>query len=143
MNRFVYYSWFWLGALACAGFVGAGSYETLPNPRWLILAAISVPAGVVCQLLFIGTQGTFAQVLPVPIGRSIRGRGAVVTGALIILTIVAAAIAWLSAVDEITGVTIAAIIISAACGLCAAGGYIWCLPTSVRDFAGESRPSVE
>ncbi|HPM23412.1 MAG TPA: hypothetical protein PLP66_05865, partial [Phycisphaerae bacterium] len=76
MGRATYYSPLWLGALLVLALneplrVGL----TLPDAtEWLIVAALAIAAGLQSQVLLVGAQGAFAQVLPVPWGRSVRGR---------------------------------------------------------------------
>lgn len=134
MTRFAYYAPFLIGVVIGAGVLLADGYENIPEPRVLFVAGQALLAGLVFQLVMLGLQGAFAQVLPVPSGRSIRGRGAVITGGLIILSVLAGVAARLIAVDEITPGTIVIGIASGVCFLCAVGVYIWCLPAAVRDF---------
>ena len=134
MTRFAYYAPFWIGVVIGAGVLLADGYENIPEPRALFIAGEALLAGLVFQLVMLGLQGAFAQVLPVPSGRSIRGRGAVITGGLIILSVLAGVAARLIAVDEVTLGTIVIGITSGVCFLCAIGVYVWCLPAAVRDF---------
>ena len=87
MSAWTYYSPLWLGMIV-AGVVGYGNLEQLssmePGLRWTVLVLGCVGVGVQCQLAMIGCQGVFAQVLPIPRGRSIRGRGAVLGGAFLL-----------------------------------------------------------
>ena len=69
-----------------------------------------------------------------PVGKSIRGRGAVITGGLILAASVASAAAWMIAMDEVTRAAVVIGVIGAALVLCALGAYIWCLPAAARDF---------
>lgn len=134
MTRFGYYAPFWIGVAIGIGVLMADGYENVPAPRGLFIAGEGLLSGLAFQLVMLGLQGTFAQVLPVPIGRSIRGRGAVITGGLLILSVLAGVAARLVAVDEVTFATIVIGIASGICFLCAIGVYIWCLPAAVRDF---------
>ena len=80
------------------------------------------------------TLDLFAQVLPVPVGKSIRGRGAVITGCLILAASVVSGASCLIAMDEVTRAAIVIGVIGAALVLCALGAYIWCPPAAARDF---------
>jgi len=101
---------------------------------WPFVVAVGVIVGLLCQLLLIGVQGAFAQVLPVPIGRSIRGRGAMVGGFLIILAVGLGAVAVLQWLEEMVGVAVVVGVLSGVCAAGAAVTYLWCWPTAVRDF---------
>jgi hypothetical protein len=131
MTRFAYYSPFWIGALIWLGILTAQGDSVFGDP--LLLGSV-LAAGLTCQLVMIGVQGAFAQVLPVPVGKSIRGRGAVVTGSLILAASVAFATSGLIAMDEVTRAAVVIGVIGAALALCALGAYIWCLPAAARDF---------
>lgn len=102
--------------------------------KWPFVSGIGVGVGLLCQLMLIGVQGVFAQVLPVPVGRSIRGRGAMVGGGLIIGCVVLGAVAGLLRAEELSR---AALVIGALGLLSGAGAvitYVWCWPVAVRDF---------
>lgn len=114
-----------------------GGYAPVEWPlwtRWPFVIVIGILSGLLCELLLIGVQGAFAQVLPVPVGRSIRGRGAVLGGALIIAAVALAAIAGLLKIQDMlapAGVT------TVLCALAAVGAvitYFWSWPVAVRDF---------
>ncbi len=131
MNWFGYYSPLCIGAVIWLGILVSQGHSVFRNP--LLLSSL-LAAGLACQLLMIGVQGAFAQVLPVPFGKSIRGRGAVVTGSLILAASVASSASWLIAMDEVTRDAIVIGVIAAALALSALGAYIWCLPAAARDF---------
>jgi len=141
MGRATYYSPLWLGALLVLALneplrVGL----TLPDAtEWLIVAALAIAAGLQSQVLLVGAQGAFAQVLPVPWGRSVRGRSAALAGWLLIAWV------WLSVVTVMLGfetVTQAALVVGALSLAALAGAlivYIWYIPAAVRDFATDER----
>jgi hypothetical protein len=84
--------------------------------------------------MLIGVQGAFAQVLPVPAGRSIRGRGAVTGGLLIITCVALGAVAGLLQSEELARAALVVGVLSLAAGGAAAITYVWCWPIAVRDF---------
>lgn len=141
MGRATYYSPLWLGALLVLALneplrVGL----TLPDAtEWLIVAALAIAAGLQSQVLLVGAQGAFAQVLPVPWGRSVRGRSAAMAGWLLIAWV------WLSVVTVMLGfetVTQAALVVGVLSLAALAGAlivYIWNIPAAVRDFATDER----
>jgi len=144
MGRAAYYSPMVLGVLLVLGLNRAVLEDPRVAPlsegaRWAMLGVVCVLAGLLCQLLMIGAQGLFAQVLPVPGGRSVRGRPAKAAGSLII---VAASCAFAGAVFESEGWGPMA---WGAWGLCLLSGvgalliYIWSWPMAERDFC--DRPS--
>lgn len=104
---------------------------------WPFVGLVSLAVGILCQFLMFGAQGAFAQVLPVPGGRSIRGRGAVVSGGLLIAGIALAVAAGLLASEEVAaaGWVLGTLALAALGG--SAGVYAWCWPAAVRDFAEE------
>jgi hypothetical protein len=107
--------------------------------RWPFVAGVAVGVGLLCQLMLIGVQGAFAQVLPVPVGRSIRGPGAMLGGWLIIVAIVLGAAGGLLRSEELHRAGLVIVVL----GLLAAAGalitYVWCWPTAVRDFGKDAR----
>ncbi len=131
MTWFAYYSPFWIGALIWLSILVAQGHSVFTDP--LLLGSV-LAAGLACQLVMIGVQGAFAQVLPVPVGKSIRGRGAVITGSLILAASVASAASCVIAMDEVTRAAVVIGVIGAALVLCASGAYVWCLPTAASDF---------
>ena len=142
MSAWTYYSPLWLGALlvlALNDSLRAALPPMEPWKTWLVVAGVAVAVAVQSQVLMIGAQGAFAQVLPVPVGRSIRGGGAVGSGWLLIGWVV------LSAVTVLLGheaVTRAAIVLGVA-SLFALGGagaiYVWSIPAAQPDFAARGR----
>lgn len=114
-----------------------GGYAPVEWPlwtRWPFVIVIGILSGLLCQLLLIGVQGAFAQVLPVPVGRSIRGRGAVLGGALIIAAVALATIAGLLKIQDMPA---PAVVTTVLCSMAAIGAvitYFWCWPVAIRDF---------
>lgn len=142
MGPWTYYSPFAVGILLVlalsdtfrldgAGASGWSSYA------WLVLLALS--AGVIAQLLMFGFQGAFAQVLPVPKHKSIRGPSAVRAGYLILVAAVAALVAFLLNAETLITASRAVAILAAATGVAAGLIYIWAIPTAVYDFGDERR----
>lgn len=153
MGRWTYYAPFYLGALVTV--IVAWNYRaSLPEwmarsygvfwpasgaaAFWPMVIALGLLVGLHLQLGLIGLQGAFAQVLPVPGGRSIRGGGAVLGGVLILAWWVLAGIALLLRLerDMQTSSWIFALAGLAAL-LAAAGTYAWHWPAAIRDFAEE------
>jgi hypothetical protein len=142
MSRWTYYSPVLLGVLLVvalndalrdrlAGY-GAGL-------AWGVVVLVAIGVGLGCQVLTVGAQGAFAQVLPVPGGRSIRGRAAVTGGWLLILWVVLGAIAGLLGYEA---VTVAALVLGGLSGLALVAAlvvYIWSLPAAVADFGEGGR----
>jgi hypothetical protein len=140
MSRWTYYSPLWLGALLVL--LMNDSLRTLlprmePWATWLIVAGVAAAVGMQCQLVMVGAQGAFAQVLPVPRGRSIRGRGAVVGGWLLIAWAGLSGVAAFLAVESVTwaATMIGVLSLVALGGVLAA--YAWCLPAAQADFADD------
>jgi len=105
-----------------------------PAAQWAVVTGIAVAAAIQSQLLMFGAQGAFAQVLPVPVGRSLRGRPAVVAGWLLILWVLLSGTTVLLGFEEVTRAAyVTGIAAVAALGL-AAGTWIWGWPAAVPDF---------
>ena len=88
----------------------------------------------------VGAQGAFAQVLPAPGGRSIRGRIAVVSGGLILATLLLALIAAVLFKDKTEDLrTVARVIGAGAMGTAVSAliAYFWGMPAAVADFGGK------
>jgi hypothetical protein len=151
MSRLTYYSPLWIGTLLAA-IVASGSYDQLPAMflaggskalSALYIGLGSVAIGLVCQLGMLGCQGVFAQVLPAPGGRSVRGRGPTLCGVLILLAImtgVGSATFYIGSVEDdraISGALTLMVILFAASTVGALVVYFWSWPTAVRDFADE------
>jgi hypothetical protein len=105
-----------------------------PWAHWPYVVAVAVGVGLACQLLMVGAQGVFAQVLPVPVGRSIRGRGAVLGGCLIIAFLVLGAVGALLASEGLDTAGLAILVVGLAAGAAGVITYVWCWPLAVRDF---------
>ncbi len=139
MGRWTYYSPFFIGgvaaALVYATYRPVAGGATWQHWAWLVL--VGIQAGIACQIVMLGAQGAFAQVLPAPGGRSIRGSGAMLAGWLILIGVVLAAAAGLLAVE---GVSVAAAVVGCVALLVLLGAvatYLWLWPTAIRDFAEE------
>ena len=144
MGFWTYYSPLGLGillTLVLQGDVWQWYLDWMPtledSLRWPIVLATAAGVGLGCQLALIGTQGAFAQVLPVPGGRSVRGRAAVVSGALILVGLALGIIAALLQAEEVGVAPIAVGGASLAAGLGAVITYVWSWPTAERDFVRE------
>jgi hypothetical protein len=110
-------------------------WAALPTElRWAAVAALSLLAGAACQLLMAGAQGAFAQVLPVPFGRSLRGRPAVVSGAGLLTGVGLLGAAVLLQSPEFPALRNGLAGLGGASLLIALGAYLWGLPAAVRDF---------
>ena len=140
MGRWAYYSPFFIGGILAALLLSTYR-EFLPTEApwqfWGLLLLVACGAGLACQLLMLGAQGAFAQVLPATGGRSVRGSGAMLAGWLLMGGEVLAIVAALLAVE---GVRVAAIVFGALALLTLLGAvttYAWMWPTAVRDFADE------
>jgi hypothetical protein len=90
MSGWTYYAPFSLGTLGTAAAYCSRLSSMPSRPIWthLLAPVFFVLTGVVLQLGMIGLQGAFAGVLPVPLGRSIRGRVATVVGYLLLSCLV-------------------------------------------------------
>jgi hypothetical protein len=139
MGRGAYYSPILIGfalALLSKDAYAAVLPAEPPWRFWLLASLIALATGCVCQLAMVGSQGAFAQVLPGPGGRSIRGGGAVLGGWLLLLTIaLGGATALLAAQPEMTrGVIWLGVGITAAAAIATSITYVWCWPVAQRDF---------
>ena len=135
MGRMAYYS---PGIVAgLIGLVYAAFGTGLPTAAERVgLAAWLVPVLVlVGLLLMLAAQGTFAGVLPVPLGKSLRGTKCQAIGLLIIAGLASAAVAGLLARVAVGRATLIVGGCSLACWLTAIGLYLWSLPAAVADFA--------
>jgi hypothetical protein len=148
MGFWSYYAPLWGGfllVLALNDTVRAAVRETPPwnSPvgAWTVVILLGLALGINFQLLFVGAQGAFAQVLPVPWGKSVRGRPAVVGGWLLMLAmglgLITAALLW-------EAVTVAGSVVGMVGGAALAlfaVVYVWSLPAAVADF-GRERPTA-
>ena len=140
MGPLAYYSPLAIGTVLAALLLATYRQHLPVMPGWqlaLLAVAICAGAGLACQLLMVAAQGAFAQVLPAPGGRSIRGGGAVLAGWLLLIGLLFGfAAALLVAQGMILPADIAGAI-SLACLIATAITYIWCWPAAVRDFADD------
>ena len=141
MGFWAYYSPLWLGflvTLVLHDTVWANAPGDMPeSAHWPFIVGAGLVCGLLCQFVMIGVQGAFAQVLPVPVGRSIRGRGAVIGGLLIIACGALAAVAGLLHSDGMTRAASIVGLLSLASAVGIAGTYFWCWPMAERDFDGK------
>ncbi len=140
MGRWTYYAPLWLGVLVILSLNDAiraalKSYE--PAQQWLVVIAAALAGGLHCQALLIGSQGAFAQVLPVPRGKSIRGTPAVVAGWLLIFWFVLSIVTLLLALEQIYAGVLVVGITAAAALLSSLATYAWSLPAAVADFRAD------
>jgi hypothetical protein len=143
MGSWTYYSPIGIGfLLVLALHESVGAYAPAEWPLWThwpFALVMGLLCGILCQLLMFGVQGAFAQVLPVPIGRSIRGRGAVLGGGLIIAAVALAAITGLLKSQEMAVPASVTGIMTLASAAGALITYIWCWPLAGRDFSNRNR----
>lgn len=140
MGRWTYYAPLWLGILVILSLNDAirRSLSTLePWQQWVIVFCGAIAGGLHCQLLMLGSQGAFAQVLPVPGGRSIRGTPAVAAGWLLIAWFVLGIATLLLLLEGVSSAALVAAALSGAALLAAAAIYAWNLPAAVVDFGAE------
>ncbi len=140
VGRWTYYSPALLGT-AVAALLCASYNEYLPAlVDWqygMLIVGICLATGLGCQLLMVAAQGAFAQVLPVPGGRSIRGGGAMLSGWLLLIGTALGFAAILLALEEFERAAWIAGGIGLAALAAAIVGYVWNWPTAQVDFAGK------
>lgn len=137
MGRWTYYSPLWIGALLIFSLNDAIRRGVAAYPdwqQWLIVVGAAIAGGLHCQILMLGTQGAFAQVLPVPGGRSIRGPAATMAGWLLALWFVLGIATVLLLMEGITTAAITVGSVTAATLIGAVLIYVWNLPAAVEDF---------
>lgn len=142
MGAWSYYSPLWLGALLVLVLNESvqGALPVMsPAGEWTVLAGIAALVGLECQVLMIGAQGAFAQVLPVPVGRSIRGRGAVVAGGLLMTWVVLGGVTVLLGYERVTDAAVVVGVMAVAALAGAIVVYVWELPAAVADFGTRDR----
>lgn len=142
MGAWAYYSPLWLGALLVLALnesIRALVPTLSPGQQALVVAAAAAVVGLECQLLMVGAQGVFAQVLPVPRGRSIRGGGARLAGGLLIAALGFGDVAALLGYEGLfwPATVLAAVALAAGAG--AAVVYIWETPAAAADFRTDGR----
>lgn len=142
MGRWTYYSPLWLGALLVLVMNDAlrASLPPLqPWAQWLIVAGAAVAVGLQCQVLMLGAQGAFAQVLPVPWGKSQRGSGAAAAGWLLIAWVGLSGATVLLGFEAITPAAMVLGVLSLGALAGALVIYIWNIPAAAEDFGHEGR----
>ncbi len=144
MSRWSYYSPFIVGLLLPLTLydhiLESDRVIVLPEPaRWAVLAGVCLACAIHAQLAMIACQGSFARVLPVPFGRSMRGREASLCGWFLLGYLTLACAALLVRGDEFTLIWRILLAAALACLLAAAIAYIWGWPAAVRDF--DDRPA--
>ena len=142
MTRFGYYSPAWIGALVAGVLLHSMMQKDLAISTaayWTWLASGVGLAAIVCQLGMLGAQGLFAQVLPAPGGKSIRGGVAVLAGAFVLAGIGLGVVSAFLGFENWEGAAIAARIFAFTAGgslIAAAVAYFWGWPLAVTDFGG-------
>ena len=106
-----------------------------PWQQWMVIAGFGLAYAIIFQALMIGSQGAFAQVLPVPFGKSVRGRGAVVCGATLIGAVICASAGAFLYYEDATTPALVTLAIAAGFGVVSLVAYVWAWPMAVRDFA--------
>lgn len=144
MSRLTYYSPLIIGLLLPLTLydhiLQADRVLILPEQvRWLVLAGVCLACGLHAQLAMLACQGIFARVLPVPFGRSLRGREAVLCGWFLLGYLTLAFAAFLLYSDEFARVSWSLLGAALASLLAALIAYIWGWPAAVRDF--DDRPA--
>lgn len=143
MNAWSYYAPLWLGTLIAALVMSLGWNTLWDRPGWqvaLLLLSIAPAVGLICQVQMIGAQGAFAQVLPVPGGRSVRGPGAVLAGVLLLAAVNGGLIGGLFVAEGAATQATWMGIFSGAALVASFVGYAWSLPAAMRDFAEDRTP---
>lgn len=103
--------------------------------QWSLLGLSGLGLAVTFQALMIGAQGAFAQVLPVPFGKSVRGRSAVVAGGGLIATVLVGLVALFLYDQGSSGPGLIAAVVTGVAALISLTAYVWSWPMAVRDFA--------
>jgi len=140
MGRCTYYSPLAIGALLVLALnepLRAALPPMTAAQTWLVVAGIAVIAALQCQVLMMGAQGAFAQVWPVPWGRSIRGRAAAAGGWLLMGWVGLSAVSALLATESLF---IGAQLVGSASVVALAAAvliYIWNIPAAVPDFGSD------
>lgn len=140
MGPWTYYAPFLIGLLLPFGLQQAVfAHPTVAamssGAQWAALVGLALLLAVQFQLLMIGAQGAFAQVLPVPGGRSIRGRAAVVAGSMIIASQIPTWIIQLLWSGSLSAPVFVVGSIGLIAGATAVLIYLWSWPLAARDFA--------
>jgi len=143
MGPWTYYSPLLIGILITAiGYQSVLEHSVVigwpEGLRWGAVAAVALLRGLALQLAMIGLQGVLAQVVPVPSGRSIRGRAAVLIGVLTLATQALGVVALLVWGQESVVLARYALAAPVATGLAALIAYGWSWPVAARDFARDA-----
>ncbi len=142
MERWTYYSPLWLGVLlvlALNDALRSALPMMAPWASWVVVAGVAALAGVQCQVLMVGAQGAFAQVLPVPRGRSIRGAAAAGAGWLLIAWVLLSGVTVLLGCEEVTQAAVVLGVLSLVALSGAIVIYVWNIPAAMADFGNERR----
>lgn len=144
MSRWTYYSPLIIGLLLPLTLydhiLKTDRVLSLPEPaRWAVLAGVCLVCGIHAQLAMLACQGIFARVLPVPFGRSVRGREAILCGWFLLGYLILAFAAFLLYSDEFATVSCGLLGAALASLLAAGVAYIWGWPAAARDF--DDRPA--
>jgi hypothetical protein len=78
-------------------------------------------------------------VLPVPFGKSVRGRKCAAIGVLIVIAMASSLVTYLLGRVAVGAPALVCGGVSLACWLGAVGIYLWSLPTAVADFVEPRR----
>ncbi len=138
MNALTYYSPLWLGVLIVVALNESvrGMVPTYsPAAQWGVVSIVAIVAALQCQVLMIGAQGAFAQALPVPFGKTVRGGYAVFAGWMLIAWVGLSGVTVLLGYQAVTAASrMVGIASFAALGVFFAT-YFWSLPTATADFS--------
>ena len=140
MGRWTYYSPLGLGFLLVRVLnapIRASLATRGAGVQWSVVFGAAILVALHCQVLMIGAQGAFAQTLPVPRDRTIRGRSAAQAGWLLITWVTCSSVTALLASQEVTTAAIAIGVISLAALAGALILYVWSLPTADDEFREE------
>jgi len=129
-------------------------YETAAKlglpPFWtyaFVPLCVAIDLGVSCQLGMVGLQGFFAGVLPVPIGKTLRGAMCRVIGFLILLGLLIRAglslacsqFSVFALIHELgIGAILVGVLVTLGCLLLALLLYVFSIPSAVADFPSDT-----
>ena len=127
--------------------VGYETSASLGLPRFMTYALVplltAIDLGLTCQLGVLGFQGLFAGVLPVPIGKTLRGTMCHLIGFLIVLglltrvglSLAGSQFGVFTLISELgAGVVLVWALIGLGCLLLALLLYVFSIPSAVADF---------
>lgn len=138
MNALSYYSPILLGAvlvLILHDTLGGMVPAEPAGLHWAAYGGLALGGGLVAQLLMIGLQGTFARALPVPVGRTMRGRSALLVGLGILVSFVAVLLYGLFRAQGYDTAATGALWVALGMVAVVMVMYAWSWPTAQRDFA--------